>query len=371
MKTLRLFIKLIKGEATGKDKISLALRILGTLSVITTLALVFIISISLFMVIVITNNNASTNTSWSLNPHRPLPLEVMRWEPDVRIEAERNQIPHTVHYLLIIIMLESGGRTEVTSDIMQASESQGLPPNTITCPFESIKIGVAYFASLYQQFPNHDGLNIFQAYNFGMGFLNYANYVYDFNTAVSFSRMMANGRRITYINPLATRINGGWRYAFGNMFYGMLAEEFLISHHDSDFILPVLNNFVVTSHFGRRIHPISGILHFHNGIDLVNPGIIDPPILATADGEVVFSGWAGGYGNYIVIKHDETTFSGYAHNSVNLVSVGDIVRQGEQIAIMGTTGNSTGIHAHFEIMINTTDFWQGHTDPAPLLGIRR
>ena len=154
------------------------------------------------------------------------------------------------------------------------------------------------------------------------------------------------------------------------MFYALLAKDFLTPHHDGDFALPVLNNFIITSHFGNRIHPISGILHFHNGIDLVNPGIIDPPILAMKAGEVVFSGWAGGYGNYIVIRHDATTFSGYAHNRTNLVGVGDIVRQGEQIAIMGTTGNSTGVHLHFEIMLNTSDFWQGHVNPAPLLQIR-
>ena len=150
-----------------------------------------------------------------------------------------------------------------------------------------------------------------------------------------------------------------------------LALQYIHPSHDGEWGLPVASNFVVTSHFGNRIHPITGIFHFHNGIDLVNPSMIDPPIFAMADGTVVFSGWAGGYGYYIVIQHDETTFSGYAHNRINLVNVGDTVRQGEQIAIMGTTGQSTGVHLHVEIMLNTTDFWRGHVDPAPFLGIRR
>ena len=186
---------------------------------------------------------------------------------------------------------------------------------------------------------------------------------------MSFARTLSGGVRVNYLNPIAIEINGGWRYAYGNMFYSKLAMQYLSPIHDGDFGLPVLNDFIITSHFGNRIHPISGILHFHNGIDLINPNVVDAPIFATADGTVVFSGWAGGYGYYIVIQHDETTFSGYAHNKTNLISVGDTVNQGDQIAVMGTSGQSTGVHLHFEIMLNTTDFWTGHVDPAPLLSI--
>jgi len=67
-----------------------------------------------------------------------------------------------------------------------------------------------------------------------------------------------------------------------------------------------------------------------------------------------------------VVQQDKTTFSGYGRNSSNLVKVGDKVVAGQQIAVMGTTGVSTGIHL-LDIMMNTTDFWQGQVDPAPML----
>jgi len=363
--------KMIQGKATTKDKVSLALRVLGWLSGIGTLILAFIVGMAVVATMIAVNQSNSAANSLPIGSPHGLPEAVLRWEPYVRIEAEANEIPHAVGYLLVIIMLESGGDADRFPDIMQSSESRGWAPNTIDCPFKSIEIGVAYFAGSYRQFPNHDLLNVLQAYNFGRGFLNYAAYEYQFETAVTFARRLSGGTQVSYMNPVAIAINGGWRYAYGNMFYAKLAMQYLSPVHDGEFILPVVNNFVITSHFGNRIHPITGILHFHNGLDLINPGMIDPPVFATASGEVVFSGWAGGYGNYIVIQHDETTFSGYAHNKANLVSVGDDVEAGDRIAIMGTTGQSTGVHLHFEIMLNTTDFWRGHVDPVPLLNIGR
>ena len=209
-----LFTKLINGEATSKDKISLVLRIVGLLSAIGTLVLTLITWISALLALLMFSRANSINTSWS-SPHQNLPPEVLRWQPYVEATAGVHEIPHAVNYLLIIIMLESGGRAEEIPDIMQASESLGLPPNTITDPFESIEAGVAYFAQAYRQFPNHDLLNILQAYNFGIGFLNYTAYAYEFTTAVAFARNLSGGRRVSYLNPLAVATNGGWRYAYG------------------------------------------------------------------------------------------------------------------------------------------------------------
>jgi len=370
-RTFGLIKKLVKGQATGKDKLSLTLRIFGWLSSVVTFFLLFIVGMAVIAVLVSVSSSNSSANSLSINSQHTFPESVLRWEPYVRREAEANEIPHAVNYLLTIILLETRGNAEQFPDIMQASESQGLPPNTITDPLESIRVGVAYFAGSYRQFPDHDLLNILQAFNFGRGFLNYTLPEYNFETAVSFARNLSGGVQVTYTNPLAISINGGWRYAYGNMFYAKLAAQYIRPSHDGEWGLPVLSGFIITSHFGNRIHPITGILHFHNGIDLVTPNMADPPIFAVADGTVVFSGWAGGYGNYIVIQHDETTFSGYAHNRVNHVNVGDRVSRGDVIAIMGTTGDSTGVHLHMEIMLNTTDFWRGHVDPAPLLNIRR
>jgi len=109
----------------------------------------------------------------------------------------------------------------------------------------------------------------------------------------------------------------------------------------------------------RFIQPAQGILtsgygwrwgRMHRGIDIAGP--VGTPILASAAGEVVFSGWNnGGYGNLVEIRHQDGTITRYAHNSQLLVSVGQAVRQGDAIALMGSTGYSTGPHCHFEIIL--------------------
>ena len=91
-------------------------------------------------------------------------------------------------------------------------------------------------------------------------------------------------------------------------------------------------------------------IHGFNAIDIAAP--LNTPILASASGKVIVSrsgGWNGGYGNYIVIKHDNGTQTLYAHNNENKVSVGDVVKKGDVIALMGSTGKATGIHLHFEV----------------------
>jgi LysM repeat protein len=106
---------------------------------------------------------------------------------------------------------------------------------------------------------------------------------------------------------------------------------------------------------GYYVRPISGGrmsqgVHGFNGVDLAAP--TGTPIRAAASGTVIVErhgGWGGGYGNYIVIKHNNGTQTLYAHNSKNLVSIGQTVSQGQQIALLGSTGRSTGPHVHFEV----------------------
>jgi len=105
---------------------------------------------------------------------------------------------------------------------------------------------------------------------------------------------------------------------------------------------------------GYYIRPISGGrktqgLHGFNGVDLAAP--TGTPIVASASGNVILvrGGWGGGYGNYIIIAHDNGTKTLYAHNSKNLVTVGEHVSQGQTIALIGSTGRSTGPHVHFEV----------------------
>lgn len=85
----------------------------------------------------------------------------------------------------------------------------------------------------------------------------------------------------------------------------------------------------------------------HNGIDLAAP--FGTPVYASAGGKVVLAGWYGEYGRCVILEHPDRTRTLYAHNSRLNVYPGQRVRQGEQIAQVGSTGNSTGNHLHFEI----------------------
>lgn len=117
------------------------------------------------------------------------------------------------------------------------------------------------------------------------------------------------------------------------------------------FLWPSAASTRVTSPYGSRIHPITGKQKFHKGLDIGAPNGSD--VLAAADGTVVTSGWnAGGYGNYITINHGGGLVTLYGHNSKLLVSAGETVKKGQVIAKVGSTGNSTGPHIHFEVMLN-------------------
>ncbi|NBI05515.1 peptidoglycan DD-metalloendopeptidase family protein [Senegalia massiliensis] len=113
---------------------------------------------------------------------------------------------------------------------------------------------------------------------------------------------------------------------------------------------PVPGHNRVTSPFGNRTHPIFGTVRMHTGIDIGAPS--GSTVVATRDGIVLSSGWKGGYGKTVMVTHDNGTTSLYAHNSSLLVSPGQFVRQGQAIARIGSTGNSTGPHLHFEIRVN-------------------
>ncbi len=106
----------------------------------------------------------------------------------------------------------------------------------------------------------------------------------------------------------------------------------------------------ITSPFGYRVHPIFGTMRFHTGVDI--GAYYGSPVLASDSGVVIDSGWMGGYGNCIIIDHGGGYSTLYAHCSELYVSYGQSVAKGQQIAAVGSTGNSTGPHLHFEVRIN-------------------
>lgn len=117
---------------------------------------------------------------------------------------------------------------------------------------------------------------------------------------------------------------------------------------------PLPQSYTITSWFGYREDPFTGEIAYHSGTDIGAPG--GTPILAAADGTVTIANaidsWGGGYGYHIKVKHNNTLDTLYAHCSSICVTAGQEVKQGEVIGYVGTTGNSTGNHLHFEVWQN-------------------
>ena len=116
------------------------------------------------------------------------------------------------------------------------------------------------------------------------------------------------------------------------------------------FIFPVASYSYISSRFGERIHPITGELKNHNGMDIAaNSGTA---VFAADGGKVVLAEWYGGYGNCIMIEHGNGYKTLYGHLSYIGVRNGQYVSQGDTIGQVGSTGNSTGPHLHFEVYAN-------------------
>ena len=110
---------------------------------------------------------------------------------------------------------------------------------------------------------------------------------------------------------------------------------------------PVSSGYI-SSGYGHRRDPFSGRKHFHLGVDFESKSGVD--VLAVADGVVAFAGRQGGYGNMVEIDHGNGYSTRYAHNRKLLIEVGQRVKKGEKLALMGSTGRSTGPHVHFEVL---------------------
>jgi murein DD-endopeptidase MepM/ murein hydrolase activator NlpD len=108
----------------------------------------------------------------------------------------------------------------------------------------------------------------------------------------------------------------------------------------------------ISSYFGERSDPFTGEEGFHKGLDFA--GIAGEPVVAVAAGVVTWVGERSGYGTLVEISHGNGYVTRYAHNQSALVAVGQTVSRGEHIALMGSTGHSTGPHVHFEVLHNGT-----------------
>lgn len=120
----------------------------------------------------------------------------------------------------------------------------------------------------------------------------------------------------------------------------------------SGYTWPLPGYYKLTSAFGYRIHPITGRPHSHTGIDI--PAPYGTSVKAARGGQVITSGRHSSYGEYVVIDHGNGNSTLYAHMSSRSVSVGQIVKQGQEVGKVGSTGSSTGNHLHLEIRVNYT-----------------
>lgn len=116
------------------------------------------------------------------------------------------------------------------------------------------------------------------------------------------------------------------------------------------FTWPVPSSHYISSSFGSRLHPIYHTWRMHTGTDIA--ASYGANIVAAASGKVIMSSWYGGYGNCVMIDHGSGMVTLYGHCSSRLVSAGQEVSRGQVIALVGSTGNSTGNHCHFEVRIN-------------------
>lgn len=126
---------------------------------------------------------------------------------------------------------------------------------------------------------------------------------------------------------------------------------------------PVRSGYI-SSGYGFRIHPIRRARIFHDGVDFASSR--GAPVVAVAEGVVVFSGRRNGYGRMVDIRHPDGRVTRYAHNTRNLVQVGETIRQGQQIATVGSSGDATGPHVHFEVLEDDKA-----VDPMPYLSALR
>jgi murein DD-endopeptidase MepM/ murein hydrolase activator NlpD len=117
----------------------------------------------------------------------------------------------------------------------------------------------------------------------------------------------------------------------------------------------------ISSYFGERMDPFNGEQAMHKGVDFATDAGAD--VLAVASGIVTWSGPREGYGNLIEINHGNGYSTRYGHNAETLVTVGDTVQRGQAVAVVGSSGRSTGPHVHFEVLRDGTQI-----DPMAYVG---
>ena len=282
---------------------------------------------------------------------------VLAYQSAVEKYCAQYKISEYVSLVMAVMQQESGGSG---TGPMQCSESPyntkfSRSPNSITDPDYSIQIGVQYLASCLKAAKAKSPQDIqgvslaLQGYNFGNGYIAWAlkKGGYTQENAAEFSQMEASKL--------------GWE-SYGDVNYVSHVLRYYSTSGDGNpsgglFAYPIKTGiYTITSLFGSRTNPTSTGEQFHKGVDFAAP--FGTPIHASESGTVVYAQFGSapytGYGNLIVIQHTSSFVSMYGHCSQLLVSNGQKVQKGQTIALVGSTGDSTGNHCHFEIRLNGT-----------------
>lgn len=190
----------------------------------------FLFLFLLLFAITLSSDDGKNNTDSSEISSLNISPEVLKHKDAVEKYCKEFGISEHVKIILAIMQVESGGKV---TDVMQSSESLGLPPNSLSTE-ESIRQGCKFFSELIKGIETHgcDLNTAIQSYNFGGGFINYVSThgkKYSYDLAEEFSKEKSGGKRVSYQNPIAIPVNGGWRYGYGNQFYVKLVEQYLVN----------------------------------------------------------------------------------------------------------------------------------------------
>jgi hypothetical protein len=278
---------------------------------------------------------------------------VYAYEPLINQYCAKYGIPKYSSLILAIMQTESGGSG---SDPMQCSESPcntkyPHTPDSITDPEYSINVGIQYFASCLKaakcKSPQDiSGMSLaLQGYNYGGGYISWAinrDGGYTQENAQVFSEMKKE--------QLGTSV-------YGNPNYAQKVLSYYNAAGSGTFSYPIQKGlYTISSPFGSRIDPMTGKVENHKGVDFAASQ--GTPIFAGESGTVIYAQFGtfpySGYGNVVVIRHSSTLISLYGHCSKLLVTQGQTVQKGQEIALVGSTGDSTGNHCHFEIRVSNS-----------------
>ena len=184
------------------------------------------------------------------------PKTVLQHREMLEKVAKEKDLSSDLEVLYAIMNVESGGRLK---DVMQSSESMGLPVNTLDTE-DSIEQGLSYYKELKEKTRelSLDEKSLWQAYNYGIGFLYYVKEhggQYQDSLAENFAKEQSGGKLVAYKNKLATKENGGYRYQYGNMFYARLIEENILRNREKNKMeFSIVNKILMTA---------SGVLFFY------------------------------------------------------------------------------------------------------------